>query len=168
MILYGKFPFDPSTRARFASGELREEWFARYPQLFDENDLRLARNQPESHFFEWLAAIKIFHDTGWLSLVEKYVYTNHPAKLELFTSLVPPEVPRLFRSHYFGRRQPPDLFVYSPERSDWYFCEVKGGSDRLRKEQRIVFAMLERMTGRPVRIIHFVPDRPSSAVQDGA
>ena len=35
----------------------------------------------------------------------------------------------------FGRRQAPDRLVYAPDLSEFYFCEVKGPTDRLRPVQ---------------------------------
>jgi hypothetical protein len=166
VVNLGTIPFDPAAREMFTAGLLRDYWFNSYSMLFDEGDLRLATTQPKNHFFEWMAAVVIYETTGWLTLVEKYAYRNHSAKLRVFLDVAPPEVPQLIKSHYFGRRHLPDLFVYSPDRSDWYFCEVKGGSDRLRQEQAVLFATLERITGRPVRIVQFLA--PSSKAFYGA
>src|SRR5437867_3464231 len=49
------------------------QWASLYPQLFDQDDVRLTRLQPKNHFSEWFAAIHLFHRDGALSLVEKYV-----------------------------------------------------------------------------------------------
>jgi hypothetical protein len=171
MLLLGEFPFDPNAREAFTCGELREDWFRRYPMLFEGQDRVLAEHQPKNHFFEWLGAIRIYEETGWLSLLEKYQFRQHARKHELFTSLVPHNVSHLLTdSHFFGARQGPDLFVYAPDRTDWFFCEVKGGPDRLRETQSTLFATLERITGRPVRLIRFLPESlsPSKGNHDGA
>lgn len=171
VITLGTYPTSPAARRDFASGELRDYWAARYPVLFDKKDLALAHNQPKNHFFEWLAAIVIFESTGWLSLVEKYQFPKkHPHKYAIFAELVPETVRHLLvQSRFLGDRQGPDLFVYSPDQTDWYFCEVKGGSDRVRDSQSAVFAILERLSGRAVRLITFT-DRHSTlpAAVDGA
>jgi hypothetical protein len=132
--------------------------------LFDERDRVLATNQPKNHFFEWLAAAIIYESSGWLSLVEKYQFRGeHPSKYAIFAKLVPESVRHLLvESRVFGDRQGPDLFVYAPDRTDWYFCEVKGGSDMLRDSQSTLFATLERLSARPVRLITFT-DRPVEA-----
>ena len=49
-----------------------EEWLTNYPGLFDQDDLRLAINQPANHFCEWFAAIHLFHRDNAISLVEKW------------------------------------------------------------------------------------------------
>jgi hypothetical protein len=45
--------------------------------------------------------------------------------------------------------------MYAEDLSDWFFCEVKGPSDRLRDEQVRKFARLAEMTSKPVRLIEF-------------
>lgn len=43
------------------AGELGVQWHADYPQLFDDDDLRLARSRGwHRHYFEWAAALH-FH-----------------------------------------------------------------------------------------------------------
>jgi hypothetical protein len=166
VIHFGRFPFDPAARAAFSAGQLRDFWFKSYPMLFDERDLMLATNQPKNHFFEWLAAVVVYETTGWLSLVEKYQFRGeHPAKYAIFAALVPEGVRHLLaESRYFGDRQGPDLFVYAPDKADWFFCEVKGGADKLRESQATLFATLQRLSGRPVRLITFT-DRPALGPQ---
>jgi hypothetical protein len=46
-----------SQRARWQSGHLAQEWRTRFPDLFDDDDLRLANSQPAIHFYEWLGAV---------------------------------------------------------------------------------------------------------------
>ncbi len=46
----------------------------------------IAENQPDYHFWEWLAAIVLYHATGYRALVEKYAYANHPRKQEMSRS----------------------------------------------------------------------------------
>ncbi len=53
-------------RERFQSGELARSWAERFPQLFGEADLRIALNQPRYHFYEWLTAVRLFSDHGYL------------------------------------------------------------------------------------------------------
>jgi hypothetical protein len=45
-----------SEKARFHAGPLRIKWAARYPQIFDEQEVRIAANQAAGHFYEWFAA----------------------------------------------------------------------------------------------------------------
>lgn len=144
------FPFHPSQRARFADGGLVDEWYGAYRDIFDENDYRLARSQPGNHFFEWLAAVLLRESMGYCSLIEKYESANHAAKVETFRKTVDPVVFDFAMGHRAGL---PDLFVYRPETSDWFFCEVKGGPDRLSPGQIEIHDQLERLSRRPVRIL---------------
>ena len=59
---------------QFKSGDLCEEWFRVFPELFDEDDIRVARTQAKQglHYFEWLSALTVYQSLGYLSLIEKY------------------------------------------------------------------------------------------------
>jgi hypothetical protein len=142
---------------RWLSGRLASEWKRRFPELFDEDDLRLAQGPqgPKGyHFVEWLAAIVLHHTTGYLSLVSKYEFRNHPAKQRIVAQLLAPEVRAALRDRVeHGSAQPPDLLMYAPDLSDWFFCEVKGPGDALRPQQVRKFDALATMTGRPVRLL---------------
>ena len=56
------FVFCKSQRDRFRSGALVREWRDRYPNIFDEDDVRVMRTelQRKYNFLEWLAAVLIF------------------------------------------------------------------------------------------------------------
>jgi hypothetical protein len=171
LVLYGEFDFDQEEREAFRTGELPTRWRSDYPGLFDEDDARLAATQPTGHYFEWLAAIRIYEDLGYLSLVEKYQFRRHRRKYEIFQALVPKEAVTLLASRFLGARQAPDLLCYAPDKADWFFCEVKGGHDRMRDTQSTTFALLERMTSKQVRLITFKEVRKAGATQatpDGA
>ena len=145
-----EFPFRASQRVRFRSGELIEEWAARYPQLFDARDLEITRKQPNYHFFEWLAAVLIYEATGFLSLIEKYETPSHVRKAQIFSTTVPHDVYDYVMKNRAGV---PDLFVYSPDQSQWYFCEVKGAADKLREHQSERIAELSRISGGKVCLL---------------
>ena len=51
--------------------------------------------------------------------------------------------------------QCPDLLVYHPDLSDWFFCEVKGPRDSLRPEQIELFREMEHTTGKDVYVVNF-------------
>ena len=53
-----------------------------------------------------------------------------------------------------GSIQGPDLLMYAPDMSDWFFCEVKGPGDRLRSQQMSKFEALTTASGKPVRLLH--------------
>ena len=70
------------------------------------------------HFFEWFAAICLYEERGYLSLVEKYAYKVHAEKRKIFQSLVPASVFDFVtksRNYGYGGRQAPDLLVYKPD-----------------------------------------------------
>lgn len=134
-------------------------WAKTYPMLFDEDDLRIAENQTEMgyHFYEWLAAVLIYHSHGLFSLVEKYQFASHPRKQDKVDKLVEPRIAELIRSHPdYGNAQCPDLLVYNPDHSDWFFCEVKGPADRLRSEQAEFFRALADLSGKPINLVEFM------------
>jgi len=135
---------------------LATDWLARYPQLFDADDYRCTRKQPELHFWEWFAAIHVYERDGACSLVEKYVYKNHPVKTARLASFLSDEQRETFaailRRHHV---EPPDLFVYVPQTGRFWFAEVKGPTDRLRAKQAASHQDIERELGAPVEILRF-------------
>lgn len=151
----------------FRSGILVGQWSTQYPFLFDRDDLRIARNQASIgyHYFEWLAAILLYHTTGWLSLNQKYQFKSHSRKRRILSKLTTVEVFHFITSK--GREtviQCPDLLVYRPDYSDWYFCEVKGPKDRLRPQQERFFEELQKFTEKDIRFVEFEEFRsPSTA-----
>lgn len=142
-----------SQRALWRDGGLMREWKQRFPELFDEEDVRVAETQPSLHFVEWLAAIVLHHATGFRALFEKYAYANHPRKQEIVAKLLPADLVPMLREQY-GHAQAPDLLMYAPDLSDWFFCEVKGPGDSLRPVQVKKFEDLARVSGKPVRLLH--------------
>jgi hypothetical protein len=55
----------------------------------------------------------------------------------------------------------PDLLLYSKDGTDWFFCEVKGGPDKLRPNQLEAAQELYRRTGRKVYLLHLHPHLPA-------
>lgn len=148
----GPVPYAAALKQTFRDG-LWREWAERYPHLFDEEDVRLAGTQAThgSHFHEWLGAIVLHQTTGYLSLVEKYQFSPHTRKQEMFRALAPKAVCDEVLGRSIGAGpQCPDLVMYHPDLSDWFFCEVKGPRDTLRDEQIEFFAQLSSLSGRPV------------------
>jgi hypothetical protein len=147
-----------SQREVWKTGRLSAEWAERYPDLFDELDLQLVKSQGHlgHHFIEWLGAILIYHTTGYLSLVQKYEFAKHRRKQLIAAKMLPPNVLAILPDRIeHGRAQAPDLLAYSPDFSDWFFCEVKGPGDRLRPEQQRKFEALASASEKPVRLLHF-------------
>lgn len=149
-----RFSYDEDDRTSFRAGVLSRHWAKQYPSIFDDDDLRLATGlqREKHHFFEWLAAVHLYELTGYLSLVEKYDCRNHPRKHSLFHSIVGPTV---FANVMANPRGIPDLVVYSPDRSDWLFAEVKGSTDRLKEHQRSRMHGLAAITGRSVIVLNY-------------
>jgi hypothetical protein len=142
------FCYHPEQKRRFVSGELGEIWYGQYRELFDEDDYRLYRTQCKFgyHFYEWLGAILLYEATGFLSLVEKYGCANHNRKLSIWQKVAPiPDLPD--DAGY------PDLFVYAPDHTDWYFCETRGASDRIGDGQRHCFRELCRASKKKVCVM---------------
>lgn len=149
------FEYTAKLRKQWQAGsKLAREWFEKYP-FFDPADFRNAQHQRNYHFFEWLAAIRIYEKTGAFSLVEKYdMERKHPRKQCILKELMTEEqIAALDREN--RPCQLPDLLVYRPNLRNFYFCEVKGPTDRLRPVQKRFFAKLERNVGKPVHIAEF-------------
>ena len=149
---------DESLRRRFQSGELAKEWREKYPQLFEDDDFRLALTQPINHFYEWMAAIHLCEDKGYFSLVEKYQYNIHPYKQSIVQKLDFEDLRKVMDYQRLKNKvQLPDLLVYKPDFSDWFFYEIKGGLDRLREEQAKHFETISLLSGKPVYLIKIKP-----------
>ena len=158
LLELGIFPFNEDLRTKWKARHLYEEWASRYPFIFDADDLRQARNQGPTgyHFYEWLAAITLFHTIGFLSLVSKYEFEKHERKQQVVERIFPSGLPRVDRSSLgVGATQFPDLLVYSEDYSQWFFGEVKGPGDRFSNRQKMLFAELSTVTGKPIRVIRF-------------
>lgn len=126
--------------------------------LFDDVDRKNAIKQAARgyYFYEWLSAVAIYEATGYQSLIGKYAARSHEAKWRKFVDIAPRSVIALLtedRRH--GKTQGPDLFVYRPDKSDWFFVEAKGPTDRLRPPQAKLFGELERASGRAIRLARF-------------
>jgi hypothetical protein len=64
--------------------------------------------------------------------------------------LLPEEEPAKSDTIKELRTQCPDLFCYSKDKTNWFFCEVKGKGDRLQKEQGKYFESIESLTGKKI------------------
>jgi hypothetical protein len=133
---------------------LASQWHDQYPDLFDENDLRLAGTQPKYHFCEWFAAIHLFQRDGALSLVEKYVYPSHSRKVALLDKRMGGAAHvRLDEICARSHVQPPDLFVFHPDTGCYWFAEVKGPRDRFSKQQTASHQAINEELGVKVEVI---------------
>ena len=152
----GLIHYTSEQRQLWKDGILWLHWFDKYPQLFDGLDLDQAKSQAKLnyHFVEWLSAIVLFTSTGYRSLVSKYEFSNHKRKHSLLRELVSNELyEAIIQNRKSGGPQCPDLLMYHPDKSNWFFCEVKGPGDRLRKPQRVYFESLSEISSKPIRVI---------------
>jgi hypothetical protein len=156
-----KFITNETLRDWFLKGHLIQEWSIMYPMLFDDDDKRTAYNQAESHkahYYEWLAAIIVYHAKGLLSLNQKYAYPSHSHKREILKKLMI-EKSKIYE--FIIRRgignvtQLPDLLVYQKDYKKWFFAEVKGLTDNLSYKQTELFKQLQQITGKKVVLIEF-------------
>lgn len=132
---------------------LASEWRAAYPELFDVGDARIARSEPDRHFYEWYAAIHLQMREGVYSLIEKYAFDNHAAKVATLDQLLGARAGflRNFREH--TGVQPPDLLVFSPDLTKRWFVEVKGPTDALTAAQTQSHAVIESQLGMVVEVL---------------
>lgn len=145
--------FTPELRAQWPS-PLAEQWASAYPALFDENDLQNTRLQPRNHFCEWFAAIHLFHRDGLYSLVEKYLFTGHARKTSLLNRLLSDsQLTILHDIHTLLRSQPPDLLVFTPDLTRFWFAEIKGPGDKIRPRQLQSHAAIQKRLRVPVELI---------------
>jgi hypothetical protein len=160
-IELGDFGYRSQQRDRFVSGELWKQWAKGYPDIFDEEDVRIAKSQAgpkmRQHFHEWLAAVLIFHTYGYLSLIEQYEFKKHKRKQAVAKPLLGDEVFKFVTDHKerFDGVQCPDLLSYSPDYSDWFFCEVKGPGDDFQASQLRFFEELAQISGKRIRVMCF-------------
>lgn len=107
---------DMALRDRFRSGGLPIEWQAKYPDIFDDDDLRLAVSQPNNHFYEWAGAIHLYEKRGYLSLLEKYQFKNHKRKASILQKLDFEELRKALEYQKLKKSmQVPDLLAYKPD-----------------------------------------------------
>ena len=135
------FQFDPKEKERWKRGELIDEWFGKYPFLFDSDNWRNAkfpthaeRAQHEYgyHFAEWYSAIQLYKRYKLLSVVGKYTFKSHRWKWAALHMIMPRKEDR---DVIIGKKRP-DLLVYTKDYSQYCFAEVKGPGDRLSAEQK--------------------------------
>ena len=142
--------FDQTLRDQWPT-PVADQWSRQYPRLFDADDLRITREQPDKHFYEWLTAICLFHTLGVLSLGEKYTFGKaHPRKHEVVKRLLQPDQVEFLLGL---PNQPPDLLVYTPRFDRYWFVEVKGPTDRVRPIQRHTNQAIMQRLGVPVETI---------------
>jgi hypothetical protein len=144
------FSYDPALRQAFKAGTLGFEWKERYPELFDDDDLRLYRTQYKKHHFcEWYAAILFHRALGYRSM-SKYGAKVHKLKRPTLKQIVPTDIYRYIVHDWGGM---PDLIVFPPNFSTYFFCEVKGPGDRLQGRQPRCAQRLYEMSSKRVLLL---------------
>ena len=131
-------------------------WAKAYPRLFWPHDVQQALAQPHNHYFEWLAAVVLFHLHGYLSL-QKYEFPRaSKEKAPVLKKLLGKDTCAWLYQRQASRSvQCPDLLAYSCNGSNVFFCEVKGPRDFVRPKQEAFFDELSRRTGLAVRLLVF-------------
>ena len=131
--------YTESQKQLWLSGKLSETWSKQCPGLYDDDDIRLLKQQSKYHFGEWLVA-KYFYDKGYGVLIEKYSCLNHKRKIGIFKKYLTEDSFNYFIKHY---SHTPDLFVYSRNSKDYFFVEVKVGRDKISARQKECFREIE-------------------------
>lgn len=151
--------YSPRLKERFLSGRQRRIWLEAYGNtLFDEEDQRIAESQSSAHFYEWFGAVVMHHATGYHCLLQKYQFKPHPRKRKVLRRIAPPALLDLFDTQAqrgFSTMQGPDLLMYAPDESDFFFCEVKGPNDRLRAKQKRYFAAISEAADQQIELLCF-------------
>jgi hypothetical protein len=156
MVELGTIYSSQKQRELFKNGPLRQTWAKQYPQIFDFDDQRIAESQPNYHFFEWLCAVLFYNTFGYLSLLEQYEFKIHSEKQKKLATILPEPLVRFILDHkaHTGA-QCPDLLVYAPDFSDWFFCEIKGPGDKIGNKQKALFEEIVNRTGKEIGLLCF-------------
>jgi len=154
----GCFELSRAQRDKWRRLELQRMWAEKYPGLFDQEDLRLAISQSPLGYLlvEWLRAIFFHHLTGYHALVEKYQFGNHQRKRAILKELGGDDLLSLLKARQpgFGAGQAPDLLMFAPDRSAFFFGEIKGATEKFTPSQKRYFQFLEQ-SGHEIRVLRF-------------
>jgi hypothetical protein len=135
-----------------------------YPDVFDDDDLRITRKQTRNHFAEWFTAVHLYHRDGALCLVEKYGCSNHPRKAVLLDKILGGKRLQMLDEICADcATQAPDLLVYTPGFAAFWFAEAKGPRDRLSEKQQASHAAIRRHLKVPVEVFDVVVRDPVGA-----
>jgi len=150
-------------RVLWDKGVLAPKWADQFPELF-KLDSEWARGpQPKGKdgghgygFWEFLAAIILHHATGYRSLWSRFPVESMEEKVEVVKQLGLLSILTDRGPKDLGT-QVPDLLMYAEDfnMEHWFFCEVKGPTDRVSTTQCEKFEWLAAETGKPVRLLEF-------------
>lgn len=144
-------PYLKAERKLWRKRLLQGEWFRKYPELFDCDDLKLAmrRDEKSYEFGEWLTAIH-FWNQGFHVLLPKYTHKANKVKYQKAVELLgKKDVKKLARP---GR---PDLLAYK-DKEHLVFVEVKVEGDRVSRAQKKMMKRIARHFGKDRHVRIFV------------
>jgi hypothetical protein len=150
-----EFTFSRPERERFKAGHLVRQWSEQYPFLFGPEDVEAAlvpQAKGPGCFFEWASAVRLYEARGYYSLIRDYASPLQRRKQELVTTLCG-EDSAGFMAEAGAKAQFPDLLVYTPDHSEWFFCDVKGPGDTVRKSEETFFPKLAATTGAGIFLV---------------
>jgi hypothetical protein len=153
----GSFVITKRQRECYKAGTLWADWLRKYPELFDEKDKQFFRNQAVYGygFVEVLAMIFLYNSTGSIPIFGSFGLQTQPRKNLIVKEVVSERTWETITRMSEYHSQPPDILAYAPDKSDFFFCEVKGPGDRLRETQAQYFQLLEEVSGKPVYTIRY-------------
>ena len=144
-----EFTFSRREREQFRSGVLVRQWAEQYPFLFGPEEVAAALSSSgkrSGSFFEWVSAVRLYEAQGYYSLVRDYASSLQSGKKGVVSELCG-KVATGFMAAAPAKMQFPALLVYRPDLSEWFFCDVKGPGDIVRKSEGIFFPRLAEETG---------------------
>ena len=152
-----------ATEQEFIEGDLAESLRSAYPELFDDDDLKLVQpnSQPRMLMKNWMAAIDLFQREGWMSLQDPYFKPSHSAKHTRMRELVPAAVADLLTRHASPKAggEPPNLLAFREGdrgTTEWRFAHVvKNGTSELDPKKLELFQSLFELTGQRIWMIQF-------------
>lgn len=150
-----EFTFSRREREQFRSGYLIRQWAEQYPFLFGPEEVSAALSSSGKRtgsFFEWVSAVRLYEARGYYSLLRDYAPSSQNGKHE-FVGKLCGKVVTGFMAAAPAKTQFPDLLVYTPDLSEWYFCDVKGPGDIVRKSEETFFPRLADGTGAGIYLL---------------
>jgi len=153
----GHFVITELQKELHKNGVSWKKWIIDYPMIFDEKDQQYLRSQSQYGYllFGSLTAIFIYNSTGYIPVFGSYFNKGHVRKRKIVKSIVSPATWDLLENMKEWECQPPDVFAYAPDESDYFFCEAKGPGDKIRPKQEKYFRELERVSGKPVYTVTY-------------
>ena len=127
--------------------------------LFNDRDIQSKENSTQRHnyFHEWFSAITIFNRYDLRSFGGWYAAKDaaHRNKVEAIRERVSQDVGNAITTPVTAAKSPtaglPDLFVYRDDnKTEWFFAEMKGPTDKISKTQEMKSDGLDQAAGKNV------------------